>query len=286
MSARRLTVETDDGVALAVEASGRGPAIVLLHGLTATRRYVVMGSQLLARSGCEVVAYDARGHGESAPAPRREDYSYERMCEDLRAVLDGLGLEKVALAGASMGAHAALRFALDQPERVAALGVITPAFDPDRGGDGEEALARWDALAAGLRSGGPEGFLAAYDFGSVPARWRQTVERVILQRLGAHAHPAAVADALETVPRSRPFTAIAELEGIGVPTLVVASRDEADPGHPLVVGERYAAAIPAAHMLVEERGKSPIAWQGGQLSNALLALMRASLPGRFQSRRN
>jgi pimeloyl-ACP methyl ester carboxylesterase len=51
--------------------------------------------------------------------------------------------------------------------------------------------------------------------------------------------------------------------------VVVADRDEADPGHPLSVGEEYARAIPGARLVVEEEGKSPIAWQGGQLSRVI-----------------
>ena len=78
----------------------------------------------------------------------------------------------------------------------------------------------------------------------MPDAWRATVETVVRQRLSAHEHPEAVADALEVVPRSRPFEHIEELAAIEAPTLVVASRDEADPGHPLAVGERYAQAIP------------------------------------------
>ena len=42
--------------------------MVLLDGLTATRRYVVMGSRALERSGHRVIAYDPPGHGQSAPA--------------------------------------------------------------------------------------------------------------------------------------------------------------------------------------------------------------------------
>jgi len=42
--------------------------VVLLHGLTAPRRYAVMGSRTLERSGHRVIAFDARGHGQSAPA--------------------------------------------------------------------------------------------------------------------------------------------------------------------------------------------------------------------------
>jgi 3-oxoadipate enol-lactonase len=120
-----------------------------------------------------------------------------------------------------------------------------------------------------------EGFVEAYDFSEVPAQWRDTVEKVVRQRLAGHEHPAAVADALEVVPRSRPFEAIADLASIDVPTVVVGSRDEADPGHPLAVGERYAQAIPGARLIVEDPGpppRSPIAWQGGQLSKVLIEL--------------
>jgi 3-oxoadipate enol-lactonase len=154
---------------------------------------------------------------------------------------------------------------------VAALALITPAFDPEQHGDAD-VYAGWDRLARGLREGGVEGFVAAYDLDAVPMRWRETVVKVLRQRLAAHEHPLAVADALEAVPRSRPFQAWAELGAIAAPTLVVGSRDEADPEHPLAAAERYAAAIAGARLVVEPAGQSPIAWQGGQLSKALLGL--------------
>lgn len=274
-SADGLRIETDDGVILVGEQAGAGPPIVLLHGLTATRRYVVMGSRLLERSGLRVIAYDTRGHGRSTPAPDRGAYGYERLARDLLCVLDALDVERATLAGASMGAHTIARLALDHPERVAAVGLITPSYDPAADMTNPDAFAGWDALAQGLREGGVEGFLAAYDFSSVPDAWRATVETVVRQRLSAHDHPEAVADALEAVPRSRPFARIEELAGIAAPTIVVASRDEADPGHPLAVGERYAQAIPGARLLVEEQGRSPLAWQGGRLSRALLDLVHS-----------
>ena len=67
-----ITVEAG-GVALAGEEDGEGIPVVLLHGLTASRRYVVMGSRALQRGGHRVIADDARGHGASAPAPSAED---------------------------------------------------------------------------------------------------------------------------------------------------------------------------------------------------------------------
>ena len=75
---------------LSGEQAGDGPAVVLLHGLTATRRYVVMGSRLMQRSGMRVVAYDARGHGRSAPALDPSGYDYAELTGDLAAVLEQL----------------------------------------------------------------------------------------------------------------------------------------------------------------------------------------------------
>src|SRR5437660_6657448 len=115
------------GVRLSAEEDGEGAPVVLVHGLTATRRYVVMGSRSLERSGHSVIAYDARGHGQSTPAGDPLAYGYEQLAGDLEALLAAAGVERAVLAGASMGAHTAVRFALRHPERVAALALITPS---------------------------------------------------------------------------------------------------------------------------------------------------------------
>ena len=257
-----------DGVVVAGEEAGEGTPVVGLHGLTATRRYVVMGSRSLERSGHRVVLYDARGHGRSAPAPDPESYTYEDLAADLLAVLDDRRIEQAVLAGASMGAHTILRFALDHPDRVAGLVVVTPAFEPD----GERDLERWDTLAEGLRNGGVEGFIEAYGDPPVPDGYKETVHRILRQRMGAHEHPEAVADALQAVPRAAPLASWEELGRIDAPTVVVASRDDADPEHPYAVGERYAEAIPGAELRSEEPGSSPMAWQGSQLSAVIAEL--------------
>jgi pimeloyl-ACP methyl ester carboxylesterase len=256
-----------DGQRLVGEDGGAGPAAVVgLHGLTATRRYVLMGSRTLERSGRRVVLYDARGHGSSAPAPGG-DYGYAAQAADLAAVIESLHGDPPVVIGASMGAHTALALALEAPQLLAGLVVVTPAHDPERQrGD----LEHWDALARGLREGGVEGFVGAYGLQRLPAAWRERVETVLRQRIAAHEHPLAVADALAAVPRSRPFERWSELHSLRLPTIVVASRDEADPSHPLALARRYAQEIPGARLVIEEEGRSPIAWQGGQLSRLLL----------------
>lgn len=261
---------------LFVEEAGEGKPVVLLHGLTATHRYVLMGSRTLERSGHRVIAPDARGHGASDPAPDPAAYGYGALAADVLGLLDDRGLDRVVLVGASMGGHTALRIALEHPDRVAGLVVITPAY--------EEAthalpasLERWDALASGLEHGGVEGFVAAYGEPAVPEAMRATILTVLRQRLGAHEHPAAVADALRAVPRSAPFGQVADLAAIEAPTVVVGSRDEADPGHPIAVAQAYAQTIPGARLEVEERGHSPLAWQGGRLSRVVGELAAEAL---------
>jgi pimeloyl-ACP methyl ester carboxylesterase len=252
-----------DGVTIAGETAGDGPDVVLLHGLTATRRYVVMGSKALPRAGYRVTTFDARGHGESSPAGDPGAYEYRDMVADLEAVLSHLGVERAALGGASMGAHTTMAFALAFPERVSALVQITPAYD-GRPRD----LDEWDRLADGLASGGVDGFLEAWEFQG-DAKWRETAETVARQRLERHRHLGAVADALHVVPRSLAFDGLEELEAVSTPTLVVASRDDADPGHPYAIAEEYAERLPHGRLITEDEGSSPLAWQGARLSKAI-----------------
>ena len=255
------------GLTIAGETAGDGPDVILTHGLTATRHYTVMGSKALPRAGFRLSTFDARGHGESSPAPEPSAYEYRDLVEDLSAVLDHLELDEAAIGGASMGAHTAMAFALAYPERVTALVQITPAYD-GKPREGSEELARWDRLADGLERGGVDGFLDAYD-PQVEDRFRETVLTVTRQRLERHRHLHAVADALRVVPRSLAFEGLEELEAVEVPTLVVASRDDADPGHPYAVAEAYAERLPNARLVSEEPGKSPLAWQGARLSKAI-----------------
>ncbi len=84
-----------------------------------------------------------------------------------------------------------------------------------------------------------------------------------------HEHLDAVAAALREVPRSAAWDGLGRLDGLDVPVLIVASRDEIDPMHPLAVAREYERRLPRAELVVEEEGKSPLAWQGARLSTAI-----------------
>jgi pimeloyl-ACP methyl ester carboxylesterase len=255
------------------EAAGEGVPLVLCHGITATRRYVVHGSRMLERSGFRVVTYDARGHGESDPAPVGEGYGYPRLVDDLeRVIAEQVGSERFLLGGHSMGAHTVVAYALRHrerlAERLAGLVVIGPVF---RGGQiPDRAYSYWDGLADALERGGVDGFVdfIAREQTIAPA-FRDSVLLFTRERMLAHEHLDAVLAALRETPRSRPFEEISELAAIEVPALVVASHDAADPGHPYKSAVAYAEAIPQATLVSEGEGESPLAWQGGRLSRQI-----------------
>jgi 3-oxoadipate enol-lactonase len=254
------------------DVAGSGFPLVLAHGLTATHRYVVHGSRALERSGYRVVSYDARGHGESSPAPDGRSYDYSAMTADLENVLDDLGIERAILAGASMGAATTMAFTLAKPERVAALVQITPAYVGGAETD-EQRLAYYDGLAEALERDGADGFMRAFGEPSIAPRFRSIVLQAVRQRIERHRHPEAVAAAMRVVPRSNPFDGLDELEWVQAPTLVVGSHDEADPDHPYAVAQAYAERIPNAELISEEAGQSPLAWRGTRLSRAIEAFL-------------
>jgi pimeloyl-ACP methyl ester carboxylesterase len=256
-------------VRLSGEEVGEGHPVVLLHGLTATRRYVLHGSLALARRGYHQISYDARGHGESSPAPEGSGYTYDSLTDDLRSVVaDRASGANPVLAGHSMGCHTAVAHALEHAGDVGALvlaGPVTLGLPAT-----EERLAYWDALADGLEQGGIEGFMGAYEASlEADPAWTETALRITRERMGLHRHPEAVARALREVSRSLPFDGLEELETLDVPALVVASYDEADPGHPYAIAEAWAEQLPRGRLVSEEPGKSPLAWQGGRLSRVI-----------------
>jgi pimeloyl-ACP methyl ester carboxylesterase len=268
---RPLEATGGGGNLLRGELSGDGPVVIQAHGITAARSYVTHGSKLLQRRGLRTAPYDARGHGESDPAPAGEDYGYERLVDDMGVVIEAAAPDgaRVVIAGHSMGAHTATAFALRDPERVAGLVAIGPA---SRGlPPSQETTDYWDRLADGLDRGGVDGFIEVYDDGSQDPEWRDVIMRITRQRLGLHRDAHAVAAALRSTTRSVPFEGLEALEAVAVPTLVVASHDDADPGHPFAVAEEWTARIAGARMVSESKGESPLAWQGGKLSREIAA---------------
>lgn len=266
------------GQALRGESIGSGAEVILCHGLSATRRYVLHESRVLPRRGYRITTYDARGHGESDPGP--DGYRYELLAADLDRVVGAVreaGADPgLILGGHSMGCHTVAAWALRNPEAIRALILIGPVYT---GQEVDPELDRWDARADALADGGPEAFAEEVARGTTGDA-HDTLFRLARDRARLHRNPRAVAEALREVPRSRPFGDLGDLAELDVPVLVVGSRDEIDSGHPLAAAESWAETIPGAELAVEDPGKSPLAWQGGLLSRAIDDFLRRELPGR------
>lgn len=127
------------GIHLNYELSGSGSTVVLTHGLGSNLHYWDAATEALGKHH-RVLRWDVRGFGESdKPAG---PYSPEMFAADLALLLDTLGLDRVHLAGLSMGGVISQRFALDHPERVRSLALASTSSEV-----GARAAAGWRRLA-------------------------------------------------------------------------------------------------------------------------------------------
>ena len=118
---RSFTIPSGKAELTGVE-DGKGPALVFLHAGVADKR--MWRDQLAAFADrYRVIAYDRRGFGETRYKP--ETFSH---MQDLRAVLDTLGIEQANLVGCSQGGRFAVDFTLAYPKRVAKLVLVAPAI--------------------------------------------------------------------------------------------------------------------------------------------------------------
>lgn len=108
-----------------VSDTGKGEPFILLHAIGLDWRMWRDAILPLAKHH-RVIAYDLRGHGYAAPAPK--PLSVKRWADDLLHVADHFKLEKFHLAGLSLGGIIALEFALEHPERLKSLNVIASAI--------------------------------------------------------------------------------------------------------------------------------------------------------------
>lgn len=128
------------GARLYYEVAGSGPPLVLVHGLGVDLRMWDDQFTTLAQH-FRVVRYDARGFGRSA-LPTAEPYSH---ADDLKGLLEHLGIARTALAGLSFGGRVATHFTLTYPEMVQRLILV------DSGMNGYQYSAEWNALWTAIR---------------------------------------------------------------------------------------------------------------------------------------
>ena len=142
----RVTV--DDGVGLHYEEAGTGIPIVFVHEFAGDcRSYEAQLRHFSRRYRC--VAYNARGYPPS-DVPEPERYSQARAVDDIRGVMDGLGIDRAHVVGISMGGFATLHFGMTYPDRARSLVVAgcgygaEPAARPQFAAEAEASASRFE----------------------------------------------------------------------------------------------------------------------------------------------
>lgn len=234
-NARRLTV---NGVNLAVDARGDGPAILFIHGYPLD--HTIWSPQLEALDGWRRIAPDLRGMGQS-DAPDL-GYSMATYASDLAALLDTLGVERVVLCGLSMGGYVAFEFLRRWRERVSGLVLIATRAGPDT----TEGKRARDAAAVQAREGGA-GVIADAMLPKMlaPGAPEGLVARV--RALMAATPVPGIVGALGAM-RDRPDSMSLLPALAGLPALVIAGGS--DQLMPVSEMSAMAAAIPGARLVV------------------------------------
>ncbi|GAC1510622.1 MAG: hypothetical protein NVS2B12_27100 [Ktedonobacteraceae bacterium] len=116
-----------NGIHLAVQHSGSGTPLILIHGL-ASSMGLWAGLEQSQLEGSEIISYDLRGHGASERATGAHTLS--KHVADLKGLLAALSIKRATFAGLSLGGMIAMELAASNPEMVAGLALLdtTAAF--------------------------------------------------------------------------------------------------------------------------------------------------------------
>jgi 2-succinyl-6-hydroxy-2,4-cyclohexadiene-1-carboxylate synthase len=214
----------EDGFTLHVVRSGTGPPLVLLHGFTGSAG-IWDNLRAPLSEGFSTFAIDLPGHGRSGTPADPERLALSRFANDLRDVLDLLGIGRVALLGYSLGGRAALGFALKHTSRVAAL--ILESTSPGMADPGERAarVASDMALADTIEREGVPAFVDRWERLPLWASQATTLspeERASLRSQRMANHALGLANSLRGAGAGADLPVTDRLGELELPVLLIA----------------------------------------------------------------
>ena len=215
----RSMLKTIEGVRLAYDDAGRGEVLVLLHGFPFDRAVWDAQFAELARR-VRVIRIDLRGSGESGVGPGPA--LMETLAGDVFGLLEALEVERVMLAGHSMGGYVALAFFRMYAERVSGLALVASHAGADSPARAAAREREADDVGANGLAVILDSVVANVLAAETPATQPALVERV--RAIAARQDPAGAA--AQIIGMKERVDSGDLLEDISVPALIIAGRDD------------------------------------------------------------
>ena len=221
-----------NGIEIEYQDGGRGSAVLLGHGYSATGR-MWDGQRAALGDDYRIVSWDMRGHGQTESPKDPAQYSTALTVADMRALREHCGIERLVVGGLSLGGYVSLAFYLAHPEMVRALVIC----DSGPGYRNAEARAAWNRRAHERAAE-----LEAKGLDVLAGRSREMREA-----MGHHASAQGLAHAARGMLAQEGSEVIDGLGSIRVPTLVIVG----DQDQPFLAPCEYMAKkIPGARLEV------------------------------------
>ena len=219
---------TDDSVKLFYEETGSGTPVVFVHEFAGDCRSWEPQMRAFARR-YRCIAFNARGWTPSEVPADVASYSQARARDDIRSVLDRLGIAKAHICGLSMGGFATLHFGLAYPDRALSLVVGGVGYGAEKG-EREKFRNEAVVIAGRLESQGMAKFAEAYAYGPTRVQFENKDPRGFAefkQQLAEHSAKGAANTQLG-VQKERPsiFDLEPQLKKLTVPTLILSGDED------------------------------------------------------------
>lgn len=258
-----------NGIDINYEIEGEGPVVTFSHSLACNLS--MWDEQVRALKGrYRVLRFDTRGHGQTgAPAGA---YGLEQLADDLKGLLDGLGIPATHFVGLSMGGMIGQVFALKHPVMVQSLVLCdTTSRYP------AAAAPIWEERIKAVGAKGMEPMVAPTleRWFTAPFRARR---RDLMDRVGAMIRNTPAPGYIGCCHAIPKINVTERLKGVRCPALVIVG--EEDPGTPVDMAREIHAALPAAELAILSRASHLSNLEQPDEFNRVLAGFLDKLSGR------
>lgn len=227
-----------DGVRVHFKREGSGPPLLLLHGSgSSLQAFEPVADDL--KHDCEVIRLDLPAFGLTGPR-RDRDYRIEAYVALVAEFLSGLGLDKVNVAGSSLGGNIAWNLAVEHPQRVRRLILMNATGYPEKSLPQALRMARNPLLRPLLRRWAPSGAAEQNLRSSVGPRMH--VDQALVDRVTAMMNRPGNRSAFIDFANTDQLDRSGRMPEIAAPTMVLRSD--------LIDGQHFVRDIPGSHEVV------------------------------------